>query len=342
MTAVRNIVAVLCSFLLLATSFADAQIGSTTAPAPPPDILFLMADDWSSPYAGVLGDPVVKTPAFDCVAREGVLFANAFVSAPAFQTRMLRGWTVHVSRELLTGDAAATARALELLQTQLEEIIRVVPAAAVRELQAVPLWISPEYADTPPRAEYHPDARWLRRHGRDPAMARGVEFTNVRIFEASTRRMPNFTLHELAHAFHHRVIAGGFANEEIKAAYEKAKASGRYDRVERQDSEGRKLMDRAYAMTDPQEYFAESTEAFFSRNDFFPYNGDELKQHDPEMFALLTRLWGVKAKPAEPKRKTAAALQQAPVDRNHRLGAGGGRRFVGAKPEWLDRRVALR
>jgi Mlc titration factor MtfA (ptsG expression regulator) len=148
-------------------------------------------------------------------------------------------------------------------------------------------------------------------------MAQGVEFTNVRIFEAETRRMPNFSLHELAHAYHDRVLAGGFANKEIRAAFEKAKASGNYDRVERQDSEGRKRMDRAYAMTNPQEYFAESTEAYFTRNDFFPYIGDELKQHDPEMFALLRELWGVEAKPGEPERKTAAARVQAPVDFNH-------------------------
>ena len=42
-----------------------------------------MADDWSWPYAGVLGDPVVKTPAFDRVAREGSCSQNAFVSAPS-------------------------------------------------------------------------------------------------------------------------------------------------------------------------------------------------------------------------------------------------------------------
>jgi Mlc titration factor MtfA (ptsG expression regulator) len=53
-------------------------------------------------------------------------------------------------------------------------------------------------------------------------------------------------------------------------------------------------MERAYAMTTPQEYFAECTEAYFSRNDFFPFTRDELKQHDPEMFALLEKLWGVK------------------------------------------------
>ena len=165
--------------------------------------------------------------------------------------------------------------------------------------------------------EYHPRARWSREHGRDPAMAKGVEFTNVRIFEAETAPDAELRAAQLAHAYHDRALAGGFANKEIKAAYEKAKASGDYDRVERQDSEGRKRMDRAYAMTDPQEYFAEATEAFFSRNDVFPYTSDELKQHDPEMFKLLTKLWGVEAKPGAPKRKTAAARKQATVDFNH-------------------------
>ena len=42
-----------------------------------------MADDWSWPHAGILGDPVVKTPNFDRVATEGVLFENAFVSTPS-------------------------------------------------------------------------------------------------------------------------------------------------------------------------------------------------------------------------------------------------------------------
>ncbi len=48
-----------------------------------PNILFLMGDDWSWPHAGALGDPVVKTPAFDRLAREGVLLENAFVSSPS-------------------------------------------------------------------------------------------------------------------------------------------------------------------------------------------------------------------------------------------------------------------
>lgn len=42
-----------------------------------PNILFAIADDWS-PHAGAYGTPWVKTPAFDRIAREGLLFRNAF------------------------------------------------------------------------------------------------------------------------------------------------------------------------------------------------------------------------------------------------------------------------
>ena len=48
---------------------------------PRPNILFAIADDWSWPHAGIAGDPVVKTPTFDRIAREGVLFSRAFCAA---------------------------------------------------------------------------------------------------------------------------------------------------------------------------------------------------------------------------------------------------------------------
>ncbi len=211
------------------------------------------------------------------------------------EERTIAGWTVHVKVKLIREEAAHLEKALPLLQAQLEEIIRLIPAKAVTEMQKVPLWINPEYPNKRAAAEYHPGADWLRDNGRDPVMAKGVEFTNVRIFEAETRRMPNFALHELAHAYHDRFL--GFEHVEIEAAFQRAKAAGKYDQVLRQDSEGRRRLDKAYAMTNAKEYFAECSEAFFARNDFFPFTREELKQHDLEMFALLEKLWGVTAKP---------------------------------------------
>ena len=43
-----------------------------------PNILFCIADDASYPHMGAYGTDWVKTPAFDRVAREGVLFTNAY------------------------------------------------------------------------------------------------------------------------------------------------------------------------------------------------------------------------------------------------------------------------
>ena len=86
----------------------------------------------------------------------------------------------------------------------------------------------------------------------------------------------------------------GYTNLEIKKAYETANANGSYGRVERLHGNGKpNTFEKAYAMTTPQEYFAETSEAYFSRNDFFPFTREELKKHDPAMFALLKKLWGV-------------------------------------------------
>jgi N-sulfoglucosamine sulfohydrolase len=62
----------------------------SAAPAPAsrqeperPNVLLLIADDWSHPDAGVLGNRGVRTPAFDRIAREGTLFRWAFTAAPS-------------------------------------------------------------------------------------------------------------------------------------------------------------------------------------------------------------------------------------------------------------------
>ena len=51
-------------------------------PAKRPNILFCIHDDWGHQHAGAYGCTWVKTPAFDRIAREGVLFTNCFTSNP--------------------------------------------------------------------------------------------------------------------------------------------------------------------------------------------------------------------------------------------------------------------
>lgn len=48
-----------------------------------PNILLLLGDNWAAPHASALGDPVVRTPNFDRLAAEGVLFTHAFAPNPS-------------------------------------------------------------------------------------------------------------------------------------------------------------------------------------------------------------------------------------------------------------------
>jgi hypothetical protein len=202
-----------------------------------------------------------------------------------YQTLKIEGWTVFVSERSLSKEKEATQKAIAGLTAQLNQIVRVVPGRATAHLRTVRLWISPQYPDFPPKAEYHPNAQWLQEHGRNPAMAKGVELTNVAIFEQETRRMPMFVLHELAHAYHDQLL--GFDNRAIEDVYHLAMADKLYDAVRRNDGQ----TVRAYAATNAKEYFAETSEAFFGRNDFFPFTREELKEHDPRMYQLLKRIW---------------------------------------------------
>ena len=48
-----------------------------------PNILFCISDDQSYAHTAANGDPVVKTPAFDRIAREGIRFTQAYCDAPS-------------------------------------------------------------------------------------------------------------------------------------------------------------------------------------------------------------------------------------------------------------------
>jgi N-sulfoglucosamine sulfohydrolase len=48
-----------------------------------PNILFILADDWSYPYASIYGDKSIKTPNLDRLAANGTVFTNAYCASPS-------------------------------------------------------------------------------------------------------------------------------------------------------------------------------------------------------------------------------------------------------------------
>ena len=132
---------------------------------------------------------------------------------------------------------------------------------------------------------YHPDKGWLTKNDFNPQKKRSVELANAKNFLTWTITQPWMVLHELAHGYHHCVL--GYGHPELRKAYNDAVKNKTYESVHHINGTSR----RAYALNNDMEYFAEATEAYFGTNDFYPFVRSELKQHDPNMYRLMKKLW---------------------------------------------------
>jgi hypothetical protein len=204
-----------------------------------------------------------------------------------YEATQIEGWTVRVEKSL-TGDPRRE-QALGLLQSKLANVRRALPGKVIPKLQQVTIWLS---RDVAPGAAYHPSAGWLEANGRVVEMAEGIEIMNVDDFLEWSEHQPWLILHELAHAYHHRFLPGGDNYPLILSAYQKAVKTGDYKRVLYYN--GTKM--KAYALNNPMEFFAESTEAYFGRNDFQPFNRRQLKGFDRVAYRMVEKAWGVQSR----------------------------------------------
>lgn len=238
------------------------------------------------------GNSLVLSPRVGCwlllavaIVASASFPADAYDAVESYEVRSIEGWTIRVHRQLLR-QKELTEDTLRLLEFQLYQVRRVVPSNAVTKLQDIPIWVEVAHPRHPCMC-YHPSADWLRDHDMNPAKAGSVEIANATNFLAWTRQQPWMVLHELAHGYHHKIV--GHGHRELRAAYEKAVSNRAYEDVLQWN--GKTV--RHYSLNNEQEYFAEGTEAFFGTNDYFPFTRPELKQHDPVLFELMGRLWGV-------------------------------------------------
>jgi hypothetical protein len=202
-----------------------------------------------------------------------------------YQEHSIHGFTVLVSPQVLA-QARAAAEVRAELARQFGEVAEALPPPAVSALRKVRTWV--EWSKRPDAgAEFHVSRGWLEKNGYNPAKAGGVEISNsLNFVNWSRAEQPCMVLHELAHAYHFLVL--GESHPEIAAAYRQAVASRSYESVDYFGGGKR----RAYALVDEKEYFAELSEAYFCRNDYYPFTRADLQRHDPVGYQLLQRVWG--------------------------------------------------
>ena len=206
-----------------------------------------------------------------------------------FEIRNIGGWTVYVNKQDLVDHPDEMDAALEYLQAQFYQVLLNVPKAAVAETrQRAPIWF--EY-DTIRGIAYH-GRGWLIAKGyRPPDVKTVIGLCSAKTFIQKSYHQPWVVFHELVHCYDHRFLRSdkSYTKYKLDEVYNNAMEKGIYDSVLCRYS----LSAKHYGCNNRAEYFAESSEAYFGANDFYPFVRAELKEYDPDMYHLLQNLWGV-------------------------------------------------
>uniref|UniRef100_A0A7S2A6M2 Uncharacterized protein n=1 Tax=Ditylum brightwellii TaxID=49249 RepID=A0A7S2A6M2_9STRA len=182
------------------------------------------------------------------------------------------------------------------------------PQARQKLRKSTPIWINksqqfgPRCAPVTGRGMcFHPESEWLIENGMSAQKCHGIElYDSSHYLDHCELWGPGGNmLHEFCHAYHATCTPQGYENPDIIKAYKDAMEENLYDCVGVHGPQGPKC--KAYACTDPMEYFAELSTAFLGTKDgeereynkWYPFNRDQIRSHDPGAYEMLTKTWSL-------------------------------------------------
>lgn len=233
-------------------------------------------------------------------------------TAKAYEECALGGWPCRLEPNWSGGDAVSARK----LERDIRAAAALLPPHARAYLQhRCLIWVNRSLSwgpsDRPVHGHgscYHPSREWLVAHGLSGDKHECVEVNDAPHYkiDCDLWGIGGVMLHELSHAYHHRMLPGGYSNPDIQRCYELAMEEGLYDCVTYHShcdgTTGTRITStaRAYACTNAMEYFAELSAAFLGGldatneyNKWYPFNRKQIKTHDPRAYAMLSRLWKV-------------------------------------------------
>ena len=219
------------------------------------------------------------------------LKSKAQLTVNGYTNYTLSGFNVLVENDAFTNNSVLTNEAIDLLEINLIEISHFnIDPVKLDSLKVVPIFM--DWNTTTGAAQYHPSESWLIANSYIPEKARCVEISNITNFiNWTNQNQPYMVLHELSHAYHHRVL--NFNDPTITNAFNNAVSNNLYTNVSYHIGGGNYINQAsAYALTNEKEFFAEITEAYFGLNDYFPFDYNDLNNYDLVGFNAAVFVWG--------------------------------------------------
>lgn len=210
-----------------------------------------------------------------------------------YETVKAGEWVIEVEKQLRDNDRDISDRAVKRLEEKLDNSFEVLPESshALLKNHKFFLMYGPKASDGgrdngleyyqkhAPQHYKHIDPRW----GGCIAIYSAENYVQISDLWAL-----KVIIHELAHAYH--LEQWPETQEDIRQAWKNAVQIGIYMDVK--DNEG-KTIEKAYAVVNQLEYFAELSCMYFAGCNYQPFNRSELKAYDPVGYAMIEKMWGI-------------------------------------------------
>lgn len=239
---------------------------------------FLLSSCTSSTSIEEITSIAPNTKALSC----GVSLSATGTFSGNYHQENVCGWSVQVNRDLFNDNLSNAV--FDAVNIDLKRIENELPELAVTHLKQVTIWLELNQSAFP-GGVYHPSEEWLVENGYPSKWAKGVQLGVAQNYLNWTDEQPAMLLHELAHAYDDLFFAS--EQPDLLKAFDAAVLSGDYEQVGRFNGS----IEPAYALTDSKEYFAELTEAYFWRNDFYPFDREQLQTHDIKGYEAIEIMW---------------------------------------------------
>jgi outer membrane protein assembly factor BamB len=211
-----------------------------------------------------------------------------------FERVAMGRWQISVEKQLLDEAPDLAKKALSRLERKLDEALSLLPETSHERIRSLALFLmyGPK-ADGGGRdngLEYFQKSAADHDATLDPAWKSAVVIYSAENYAALSEL---WALKALVHEFGHAQQLEQFPEDQphIVAAWQNAVAKGLYQNVE--DESGNRI-EKAYALTNQLEYFAELSCMYFARCNYRPFHRAELKEYDPAGYDMIERIWGIK------------------------------------------------
>ncbi|HTU93597.1 MAG TPA: hypothetical protein VMF69_26185 [Gemmataceae bacterium] len=211
-----------------------------------------------------------------------------------YKTVRLDKWTVFVEKQLVSESPAVARLAQARIKVMLAKALAALPEPSRANIKQLPIYLmyGPKargggrdngleyFQKDAPKHHKHLDLQWKS------CMVIYCADNYVHISDFWALKA---LVHEFAHAYH--LEQWPEKQPDILRAWDHAVEQGLYRNV--MDDSGKRI-DKAYALVNQLEYFAELSCMYFVGCQYQPFTRKELKAYDPVGYAMMQKMWHVK------------------------------------------------